>query len=114
MGVHQSGGPSVTGDRHYEVMSAVVQGKVACRASPRGPPALLRSVATMLADQSRSRQLVRVDTATGQEALPSETVRCAEPVTLSIAADVLILSCGKEVTAFDWPGRHVLGHRAGR
>ena len=47
-----------------------------------------------------SGQLVKVDTATGQEAPPSETVRCTEAVTLSIAADVLILSCGKEVTAF--------------
>lgn len=47
-----------------------------------------------------SGQLVEIDTATGQETPPSETVRCADPVTLSIAADVLILSCGTQVMAF--------------
>jgi hypothetical protein len=47
-----------------------------------------------------SGRLVRVDTATGQESPPSETVRCAEPATLSLAGDVLILSCGTGVTAF--------------
>jgi hypothetical protein len=46
-----------------------------------------------------SGQVVRVDTATGRESEPSETVRCTAPQ-LSISLTVLILSCRSGVFAF--------------
>lgn len=47
-----------------------------------------------------SGQLVTVDTATGTESPPSETLPCAEPTDMTIAADTLILQCGSTMMAF--------------
>jgi hypothetical protein len=70
--------------------------------TPRGNAVFAKDGATLFQYQETSPgsgRVVRIDTATGRESAPSETVRCTDPA-LSISAAVLILSCRTGVIAF--------------
>ncbi len=72
-------------------------------AMPRKNTVFARDGATYItyrATGPTSGQLVAVDTTTGTENPPSETLPCAQPAGMSIAAGNVILQCGSTMTAF--------------
>ncbi|MEV4315060.1 hypothetical protein [Actinocrispum sp. NPDC049592] len=72
-------------------------------AMPRKNTVFARDGATYItyrATGPTSGHLIAVDTTTGTENPPSETLPCAQPAAMSMAAGEVILECGSTVTAF--------------
>jgi hypothetical protein len=70
---------------------------------PRTNAVFAREGATIFyyrATSDESGRLVGMDTATGREISHSDPMDCAKPASMSLAADVLIVTCGSAVLAF--------------